>query len=232
MRRWRAQAQKQDIMRRDQGRIAIIAHRGDSHHHPDNSMAAYRAAIDAGADAIETDLRQTKDGIIYCHHDEIPSLNDDVVLFEDLLQLASGKIDLLLDLKIQSAEFARDVLNAVARHDMHSHIIMGVRSIAQARDVRAIDPSVRMLGFLPDPNMFADFFAVGGTIARLWEGDITQGTLSLAHGGAAHPVWIMTGFYPRDPDSIGNVTPDRLKALRSLDIQGILLNDPGLAREG
>lgn len=221
-------------MRRDPDRILIIAHRGDSHHHPDNSMAAYRAAITAGADAIETDLRQTQDGTIYCHHDALDPLNGDVVLFDDLLNLAAGHIDLLLDMKDQTSEFTRNVLNAVARFKMTDHVIIGVRSIAQAHDVRAIDPDVKMLGFLPDPKMFAEFFASGGTIARLWEGDITPETLALAHGGdgASHPVWIMTGFYPRDPDSIGEVTPERLKALRSLDIQGILLNNPGLARTG
>ncbi|MCA9284657.1 MAG: hypothetical protein KDA22_05565, partial [Phycisphaerales bacterium] len=49
--------------------IAISAHRGDSLHAPENTMAAFRAALDAGADWIELDVQETADGRIVVIHD-------------------------------------------------------------------------------------------------------------------------------------------------------------------
>jgi len=45
-----------------QVRVAVIAHRGEHLHHPENTLPAYQAAIDAGADFIEVDVRTTSDG--------------------------------------------------------------------------------------------------------------------------------------------------------------------------
>jgi glycerophosphoryl diester phosphodiesterase len=47
-----------------------MAHRGDSDHAPENTLAAFRLAAAAGADIIETDLWFTADGHLVCHHDE------------------------------------------------------------------------------------------------------------------------------------------------------------------
>ena len=46
----------------------IIAHRGASGEAPENTLAAFRLAMDAGADMIEMDLHQSKDGsLVVCH---------------------------------------------------------------------------------------------------------------------------------------------------------------------
>ncbi|MEO5858273.1 MAG: glycerophosphodiester phosphodiesterase family protein [Pyrinomonadaceae bacterium] len=47
----------------------IIAHRGDSKHAPENTLAAFKRAIDTGADGIEFDVRLAKDGIVVVFHD-------------------------------------------------------------------------------------------------------------------------------------------------------------------
>lgn len=47
-----------------------IAHRGFSGEYPENTMVAFRKAIEAGCDGIETDLHMTKDGVIVICHDE------------------------------------------------------------------------------------------------------------------------------------------------------------------
>ena len=49
--------------------ITVTAHRGYSSEYPENTMAAFRAAAEAGADCIELDVQQTADGVIVVMHD-------------------------------------------------------------------------------------------------------------------------------------------------------------------
>lgn len=47
-----------------------IAHRGFSACYPENTMMAFKKAVDAGCSGIETDIHMTKDGVIVICHDE------------------------------------------------------------------------------------------------------------------------------------------------------------------
>lgn len=47
----------------------VVAHRGASVEQPENTIAAFEAAIDAGADAVEFDVRMTGDGHAVVLHD-------------------------------------------------------------------------------------------------------------------------------------------------------------------
>ncbi len=49
----------------------IIAHRGSKGTRPENTLAAFNAAIDDGADGIETDVHLSKDGHLIIMHDEL-----------------------------------------------------------------------------------------------------------------------------------------------------------------
>lgn len=50
-------------------RPQVVAHRGASHDHPEHTLGAYLRAIEAGADALECDVRLTADGHLVCVHD-------------------------------------------------------------------------------------------------------------------------------------------------------------------
>ena len=50
-------------------RPLVIAHRGHSAGHRENTLEAYRAAIAAGADIVETDARLAADGVVVASHD-------------------------------------------------------------------------------------------------------------------------------------------------------------------
>lgn len=49
--------------------IQVVAHRGSSEDVPEHTLAAYRKAIEDGADALECDVRLTADGHLVCVHD-------------------------------------------------------------------------------------------------------------------------------------------------------------------
>ena len=50
--------------------MIVWAHRGFSSRYPENTMVAFEAARDAGADGIEMDVHLTKDGEVVVIHDE------------------------------------------------------------------------------------------------------------------------------------------------------------------
>ncbi|WP_189931727.1 glycerophosphodiester phosphodiesterase [Streptomyces aurantiogriseus] len=54
---------------RQQHPIQVVAHRGASEDAPEHTLAAYRKAIEDGADALECDVRLTADGHLVCVHD-------------------------------------------------------------------------------------------------------------------------------------------------------------------
>ena len=63
------------------GRIVkIVAHRGASKAEPENTIRAFRTAGQMGADAVELDVRRTRDGVLVVHHD--PHLPDGRVIID------------------------------------------------------------------------------------------------------------------------------------------------------
>lgn len=59
----------------------IIAHRGASRERPENTLAAFRRAVELGADAAELDVHRTADGVLVVFHDPlIPGLGPITVL--------------------------------------------------------------------------------------------------------------------------------------------------------
>lgn len=50
-------------------RKVLVAHRGASAYAPEHTLAAYRLALEQGADFVEQDLAVTKDGVLICLHD-------------------------------------------------------------------------------------------------------------------------------------------------------------------
>jgi glycerophosphoryl diester phosphodiesterase len=49
----------------------VIGHRGDSAHAPENTLSAFEAALQAGADAIEFDVKLTTDRQVVVIHDQV-----------------------------------------------------------------------------------------------------------------------------------------------------------------
>jgi glycerophosphoryl diester phosphodiesterase len=49
--------------------LEVVAHRGATAEAPEHTLAAYRRAAEIGADAVECDVRMTRDGVLVCVHD-------------------------------------------------------------------------------------------------------------------------------------------------------------------
>jgi glycerophosphoryl diester phosphodiesterase len=60
------------------GRPFLVAHRGASAYAPEHTLAAYRLALEQGADYVEQDLTLTSDGVLVCLHDDTLERTTDV----------------------------------------------------------------------------------------------------------------------------------------------------------
>ena len=180
------------------GVAQIVAHRGSSADRPENTLAAYRRAVETGATAIEIDLRLTRDGRLVSLHDpgldrttdgsglvSAKSLADVLQLdagswfgaayrgeriptLRQILQLAKGRIDILLDLKEQGAAYCDQIVRDVRRYGEPDRIIAGVRSVEQARYFRRHLPQARQIGLIPSQGDIEAFAAAGVKLIRLW----------------------------------------------------------------
>lgn len=65
----RAQTVVDELHKPVSKRVLVAAHRGDWRNWPENSLPAFDAAIKAGADIIELDLKMTKDSVLVICHD-------------------------------------------------------------------------------------------------------------------------------------------------------------------
>ncbi|MGH9668279.1 MAG: glycerophosphodiester phosphodiesterase family protein [Bryobacteraceae bacterium] len=155
--------------------IVAISHRGEHLRHPENTLPAYQAAIDAGADFIETDVRTTADGKLAIQHDATVNrctngqgavrgmtlaqiraldagvktgeefLGTRVPTFDEVLALARGKIGVYVDSKDISAA---DLVAALDRHDMEDHVVVYGR-YKLMQDIAALRPNIRLM---PEAN--------------------------------------------------------------------------------
>lgn len=86
----------------------MVAHRGANIDLPEQSLAAYVEAIEVGADAIECDVRLTKDGHLVCHHDRTINRTSD----------GKGAIAELTLAELQKFNFARPEARGHEHHQI------------------------------------------------------------------------------------------------------------------
>lgn len=85
--------------------VIVIAHRGASGERPEHTLAAYRLAIEQGADFIEPDLVSTRDGVLIARHENELSGTTDIASHA---QFAKRKTDKRIDGYPISGWFSED----------------------------------------------------------------------------------------------------------------------------
>ena len=116
----------------------VVAHRGSSELHAENSWAAFEAAVVEGADAIECDVQGTRDGELVIRHDlnianrlvaecsaaEIDAMEPGLVRLAELLAWAPrANIELLVEVK--DPDVAVPVCAMVAASSWRERIVIG-----------------------------------------------------------------------------------------------------------
>lgn len=147
-------------------KIFLVGHRGAAALEPENTLRAFKKGIECGADAVEFDVRRTKDGKLVVIHDADVSrtthakgLVKDFTL-EELKNLDAGKGETILELK-EALMFLKDknigivleikedgtekqIAEEVKSCGMHESIITFVSfSPASVRAIKSFMPKAR-----------------------------------------------------------------------------------------
>jgi glycerophosphoryl diester phosphodiesterase len=72
----------------------VVAHRGLSSRYPENTLPAFEAAIRCGAEIIELDVHETRDGEVVCIHDATLDRTTDAVAVLGAHELAVANVTL------------------------------------------------------------------------------------------------------------------------------------------
>ena len=157
-------------------RFEVLAHRGASAYTPENTHAAFRRAIEMGADGIETDVQASADGVLVLVHDarvdrtsngsgrvadltlaELQALDagawfapefagERIVTLADCLDTYGGKIPLCLEVKAPGVEAA--LVEAVRQRDLLGAVQFTSFNFEAAANCRRLASETPIVGFL------------------------------------------------------------------------------------
>lgn len=218
----------------------IIAHRGlhvDAH---ENTLAAFEAALEAGADGIELDVHGTSDGMIVVHHDAaIPSRRGETAhelataslqnsrktateagfelpLLVDVLDLCRGRAKVYIEVKapgieLMVARLIRTESCELALHSFDHRVVKRIRDF-----VPGLETGILTVGRPVEPaRLLQDAFATD-----YWpQADfVDEDLVSAVHEvGGRVVVWTANA-------------PDQWARLTTLGVDGICTDRPDLLR--
>ena len=191
----------------------VIAHRGASWDLPENTLPAFERAIEVGADFIELDVRARPDGELVVTHDP-PRRRDDLPTLEQAVELARGRIGLMVELKSPSRYRRHDVIpRTLALLDDDAVVVCFQRpALEEVRRRRPGLRTVQHVGFGVSIRGARGAWAVGFRDQR-----------TTARGlAAARRLGLETTVYTVNE-------PGRMRELAALGVTGIFTDRPELA---
>ena len=153
--------------------IYVVGHRGAAGVLPENSLKAFRYAIDLGVDYVECDVHLTwDDQLIVMHDDKVDRTTDgtglirsmtfdavrrldagdgeQVPTLDEVLETVQGKVKLLCELKGEGVEEA--AVDAVQARKMEAEVIFTCFHIGRLERVRARGDHLQLGAILPNPG--------------------------------------------------------------------------------
>ncbi|MFW9826094.1 MAG: glycerophosphodiester phosphodiesterase [Candidatus Thorarchaeota archaeon] len=150
--------------------ILVIGHRGASSIAPENTLKAFKKAIELKADYIEFDVHQSKDGEIVIMHDsntlrttghlglikqmtleELKKLDcgdgERIPTLRELIKLAKGKIKLNCEVKARG--FAKDIINLLIEEDIIESTIISSFKHDILLKLKEIEPRIKLASLEP-----------------------------------------------------------------------------------
>lgn len=228
--------------------IFLYAHRGASAEAPENTLAAFRRAIDAGADGIELDVHLSADEVPVVIHDAtlerttdgfgavaahgVDSLRaldagswfapdfagEPLPTLEEALRLLAGR--LRLNIEIKEARAGRAVV-ALLRQFPRAEVILSSFDYGVLSDLRRLDPDLPLAVLHDTGNWRLALARAEALRARAFHprADLVSRPLLAACRRLRLPVFAWTVD-----------VPGRARALARMGVDGLFANDPGAVR--
>ncbi|MFP4512511.1 MAG: glycerophosphodiester phosphodiesterase [Acidimicrobiales bacterium] len=218
----------------------VIAHRGASARRPENTIAAFEAARAIGADAVELDVRRTRDGVgVVCHDAHLPDgrlicgldaaeIPAGVPRLAEALEACAG-MEVNIEIKNLATDPDFDPDQAMADHVVDTVVAMGLveQIVVSSFGFAAIE---RVRGL--EPRLRTAWLVVGADRAEVLV------DRAAAHGHAGiHPHWAMVdaSLVERAHEAglfVNTWTvddPHEMRRLAELGVDGIVTNVPDVA---
>lgn len=231
-------------------RTLVVAHRGYSARWPENTVAGCRAAIAAGADLVEADVRLSAEGTPFCFHDpDLARLTGDPAAIADctdaklrglryggeppaeLSQIAAevrGRTGLLVDVKLDGEAVLEALGRVLAAAGWPDNVWLGLRSASQAGLARErLGGRVAVVALMRELVDAGAFLAAGAQALRLWERQLDSAEATSLQASA--PIWVTAGGPGR---KVGDTDAAGLRRIVAFGPQAVLLNDPMLLAAG
>lgn len=155
--------------------MIVVAHRGAHAKVPENTLAAFRNAIELRCDFVEMDVRITKDGALVILHDstldrttngsgnvadqtlssvralavknpsDVDLSTEKVPTFDEALAVCRGKINVYVDHK---AGEPTDVIAAIRKHEMLDDVVV-YATVDRLREFKRLRPELRVVSAHP-----------------------------------------------------------------------------------
>ncbi|MFI5355770.1 MAG: glycerophosphodiester phosphodiesterase [Opitutales bacterium] len=222
--------------------ILVIAHRGASAEQPENTLGAFRRALQLGVDGIELDVRVTRDGVpVVCHDASLRRLTGwrrrvDAATWAEIrarrirgtatiprlvtvLRLTRGRA--VVQIEIKPGVPVGPVVRAVQAARARSGVILASFSLRVLRSARKLAPGLpRMLidvGSAPPSVLVRRLAAVGAAgLSVNWQA-VTSAGLVRHFQRRGFSVWAWTVNRPAD-----------MRRLARRGVAALLSDDPAL----
>jgi glycerophosphoryl diester phosphodiesterase len=141
--------------------VSIVAHRGKTATvKSENTIEAFQKAIEIGVPQIEFDLRMSQDGHLICYHDreinqtkicnlayhQLQSISRskgfEIPLFEDILQLCQGQIN--LDIEIKEEGYENQIVKLAKEYLNYSDFVIKSFNDNSVRRIKDLDPQIKV----------------------------------------------------------------------------------------
>lgn len=215
----------------------VLGHRGASVEHPENTLQAFAAAGDAGADGIELDVRRSADEVLVLHHDahladgrlirdvhssdlptSIPTLGEAL--------LGTAGLFVNIEIKNSPSEAGHDpdhglsvaIAGLIAGMEATARTIVSSFELESLVPIRSLDPTIALAWLTwgeADPATLIGRAAHHNLQAiNPHDRQVDRSFIERAHGEGL-------GVYVWTVDSI-----DRARELADYGVDGIITNDP------
>ena len=223
--------------------IQCVAHRGFSGRFPENTLLAFRKAVEVGADLVECDVRPTKDGALVVFHDEDLrrmagrserveevklselrkldlGMGQTVPTFEEVLEVVGGRVGMNIHVQ-RPGELVDRVVDMCREAGVVDSAFLAIAWEDEIRRVRSLYPEVWVCSLYRqgEPGLVDVNIPLSVRLLQPGRGVVNRELVERAHGAGM----VMGVFY-------GNTYSD-IMWLSRLGVDGILTDFPDVFLE-